>query len=169
MRVLLVLLATITIAKAECRFTPEQNAVLHLAYAVGQPHDLGYTMAALAWKEGFVGRYIVRINPNDGEHGSYGVTHVLLTTAMWMLDVDSTWEAKAKLAPKMMNDDIYTLHLSLEYLQRFDHLPWRQQIAKYNGAGQRAEAYAEDVVKRVGVLTSCKYFSQGIDNTGWVD
>lgn len=146
--------------KCDIPFTPEQNALLHLSYAVGEPHDLGYTMAALTWKESFVGRHIVRINPSDGAHGSYGVTHILLTTAMYLTDVDSTWEAKAELAPRLMRDDIYTLHLSLRYLLNFSDRPYRKMVEKYNGSGKMAEEYADAVIKKVHVLQECKYFAQ---------
>jgi hypothetical protein len=165
----LVLIFNIAYAECDFSFTPEQNSLLHLAYAVGQPHDLGYTMAAITWKESFVGRHIIRINPNDGKNGSYGVTHILLDTAMWMLDIDSTWEAKAELAPRLMRDDIFTLHLSLKYLLRFNHLPWRKQVERYNGQGDLARSYADDVTKRVNLLLKCKYFSQSIDNRNFVN
>ena len=164
------LLATPTWAEdCDISFTPEQNALLHLAHAVGEPHDLGYTLAALTWKESFVGAHIVRINPSDGKHGSYGVTHILLTTAMWMTGVESSWEGKAELAPKLMRDDIYTMNLSLRYLLRFEHLPYRKQVERYNGQGPQAEEYANAVIDRVRLLQNCEYFNHSLDMRRFVD
>lgn len=59
--------------------------VLRLAYATGYQDNLGHTLAAVAWQEGFVGDRIVRINPEDGKLGSYGVISMQLSTAKYLL------------------------------------------------------------------------------------
>lgn len=140
----------------ECpTFTPEQDVLIRKAHAIGDWYDLGYTLAAITWKESIVGRYIVRINATDGKWGSYGVGNMLLTTAMELTGEDNYWRAKATLAPKLINDDVEALKMSLRYLNRHRDLGWREMIAKYNGQGPDAERYRQDVVRRVTVLQEC--------------
>lgn len=50
-------------------FSPKQKAVLLKAYEYGAPHDLGYTLAAIAWKESCAGEY--RMNFQDPSAGIY--------------------------------------------------------------------------------------------------
>lgn len=136
-------------------FTHEQDILVRKAHAIGSSHDLGYTLAAITWKESIVGDYIVRINATDGQWGSYGVGNMLLTTAMEMEGVENYWRAKARLAPKLINDDVEALSLSMRYLLRHKSLGWRAMIVKYNGRGADAVRYQKDVVRRVSVLQRC--------------
>lgn len=140
----------------ECpRFTIEQEILLRKAHAVGQYADWGYTLAGIVWRESIVGTHIVRVNGTDGNEGSYGVVHMQLTTAMYLLGVDNIWEGKAEIVPLLMNDDVYALNLALEYLMRHEHLGWRGMIARYNGRGEAAQLYAEDVVNKALILQQC--------------
>lgn len=136
-------------------FTTEQDILIRKAHAIGNYADLGYTLAAIVWKESIVGSYIVRINASDGSLGSYGVGNMLLTTAMELLGEDNHWRAKAVLVPKLINDDVEALILSLRYLERHQELGWRAMITKYNGAGSDAIRYQRDVVNRVKALQQC--------------
>lgn len=136
-------------------FTTEQDVLVRMAHAVGSYHDWGYTLAAIAWKESIVGDHIVRVNGQDGGLGSYGVGQMQLTTAMYLTGRTNRWEATANLAPQMINDDVYALELSLKYLVKHQDLGWRDMIVKYNGEGEAARIYAEDVVQRVMVLQQC--------------
>jgi hypothetical protein len=146
---------------ANCpKFTFDQDYVLQIAFVTGYEYDRGYTLAAIAWKESMIGGHIIRVNTSDGLYGSWGVGNMQLTTAMLLTDLDNSWEARAVLAPKMMNNDVFSLDLSMQYLLRYQHLEWFQQIMKYNGAGEAAEKYAEDVIERVHLLRECNYFEE---------
>lgn len=141
-------------------FSREQREVLHMAFITGYPYDRGYTLAAIVWKESMVGDYVIRVNGGDGNKGSFGVGHMQLTTAMYLIGEDSIWRAKAKLTPKMINNDAFSLDLSMKYLLRWSHLNWFNQIKRYNGQGPMADAYAVDVVERVRKLQSCHFFEE---------
>lgn len=144
----------------ECpEFTFEQEYLLHLAYVEGYHYDLGYTLASIVWQESFVGEHIIRINNRDGDLGSYGVTHVQLSTAMYLLGYDNSWEARAELAPRLIKDDLYSIRLGLSYLRKHEGKGWTGMIARYNGRGQMAQRYAESVVEKVRVLEDCSFFS----------
>lgn len=138
-------------------FTTEQDILLRKAYAIGNYHDWGWTLAAIVWRESIVGPYIIRINGQDGQQGSYGVAHMQITTAAYLMGEDNLWRAKATLAPSLINDDTLALELALKYLQKHQGLGWRGMIARYNGKGSQARKYAEDVVSRVKTLQACTY------------
>jgi hypothetical protein len=156
--IIALLVSSQAFANCQFNFTYEQEFIINSAYDAGYPEDLGYALAAISWKESFVGRHVVRINPRDGKHGSYGVTHVQLTTAMELLNIDSYWRALDKLPIRMMSDDRLMYELSLMYLMKFEYLGYRGMIAKYNGSGARADQYANDVIDKVNKLMRCNYF-----------
>lgn len=119
----------------ECReYTDDQKAILRLSYSVGEPYDLGYTLASIVVQESFVGPYIVRINPSDGGYGSYGLGHVLLDWAMTYEGVDSSWEGKEILIPKLLTDDVYALNMALNHLLSNSHKGWKDMVISYNGS-----------------------------------
>ena len=152
----LVMVASTQVRANECpTFTHEQDVLIRKAHAIGDYHDLGYTLAAIVWKESIVGSYIVRINVSDGTMGSFGVGQVLLTTAMELTGETNTWRAKSHLAKHLINHDVDALRMSLAYLTKHDHLGYRNMIVKYNGAGPAARKYGLDVVSRVRTLQSC--------------
>lgn len=143
-------------ASEQCEgFTDEQRYYLWMAKAIGDEHDLGHTLAAIVWRESFVGQFVVKINESDGDYGSYGITHMMLSTAMSLLGYDNVWKAKEELIPKFINDDVYAMGMSLGYLKRHEYLGWRGMIARYNGAGPAAQDYMTDVVSKVAVLETC--------------
>lgn len=159
------LLSSVAVAQYTCdTFTEEQEQLLKMAYVVGVDYDRGYTLAGIIWRESFVGEYVIRVNSNDGDYGSYGIGHMQLSTAMYMLDVDSSWQAKSHLVPLMISDDIFSMSLSMKYLIKKDTLTnWRASIRRYNGSGSKADEYADDVIERIRVLEKCG-FMQNLEN-----
>lgn len=155
--VLLSIASTATYAQSCPSFTTEQDVLLRKAYAIGNYHDWGWTLAAIVWRESIVGPYIIRINGQDGHQGSYGVAHMQLTTAAYLTGEDNLWRAKAELAPVLINDDVKALELATNYLEKHRDLGWRAMIARYNGKGSLAKSYSEDVVSKVSILRSCLY------------
>lgn len=154
--VVFVLVMAEHVQASECpTFTHEQEIALRKAHAIGSYDDWGYTLAGIVWKEAIVGKHLIRVNGPDGGLGSFGLGHMQLTTAMFLVGMTNRWEAKATLAPRMINDDVFALELSLKYLVRHQDLGWREMITKYNGAGEEAMMYSEDVVQRVMTLQRC--------------
>jgi len=168
---MLAMVTTFSFAKeTECRvYTPEQENILKLAYEVGYSEDLGLTLAAIVKQESFVGPYIVRDNPNDYStheredgseckiRGSYGVTHILLTTGAWLEGETNLWRARDTIARKLVTDDHYAIQLALKKLksvQKKDQA-WRSLVARYNGAGPAARAYAEEIAGHVREFQRC--------------
>lgn len=163
------------VPKLECStYTTEQMSMLHLAYALGKEHDLGYSLAAIVKQEGFVGRYIVRVNEADAPWGSYGITHMNLKTAMWLeggyykyskkagREVTTTpliWKAKALLVPLLISNDFASMQYSIQKLLSVrEGRSWKGMLAKYNGAGPEARKYATKLVKHVREFMACETF-----------
>lgn len=144
-----------TLANSCPTFTIEQEILLRKAHAIGQYDDWGYTLAAIAWRESIVGSFIVRINGQDGHQGSYGVAHMQITTAAYLEGESNLWRVKAEIAPRMIQDDQYALSLALKYLVSYQDLGWRGMIARYNGRGEAARLYAEDVASKALTLQQC--------------
>ena len=145
----------------ECRkYTPEQIIVLHTAYAVGAPYDLGYTLAAISKHEGFVGKHIIRVNSKDGKYGSYGITHINLETGMWLEGEENSWKARAEIAPKLMTDDVYSLKMALRKLETVHHLGWRDMVRSYNGNVRSATTleYLNNVIGHINQFKRCGVF-----------
>lgn len=151
------LAAYVSNAKAgECpTFTHEQEWLLHAAYEMGKPHDWGYTLAAITWQESFLGRRVVRVNPRDGDYGSYGVTHVQATTAVWMAGLEQTPENNAAMADMLRKNDLAAMEFALNYLVLHSDRSYIGTIEKYNGTGERAMIYGQRVYQKVLVLMAC--------------
>jgi hypothetical protein len=152
-------------------FTPEQQRILRIAYKTGGQYNqelynavgthIGHSLAAIVWKESFVGEYIIRFNTGDGQLGSYGVGHVQLTTLFWMDGVGNTLKNRDELAPqyitRLLIDDYYAIHTAYRYLK---HLTIREgnfynARMRYNGRGAKAVEYADDVTAKVLTLIRC--------------
>lgn len=141
-----------------CTFTKEQDRLINLAASYGEPFNYQKTLAAIVVQESFVGQYVVRVNPKDGKHGSYGITHIMLDTAMWLEGVQSSWKAKARIAPRLMKDDIYALTLAKKKLDSIHKGDWMATWSKYNGGSKE---YANKIKQHIRTLESCGYFDWG--------
>lgn len=143
---------------SECSFTVEQDRLLHLASSYGEPHDYRKTLPAIVMQESFVGKYIVRINPKDGKMGSYGITHVLLSTAMWLTGETNRWKAKDELVERLIKDDVFSLHLAVKKLDSVRSDSWMNTWRNYNSTSG-GDTYANKIRNNIRLLERCGYFS----------
>ncbi len=141
---------------AECNFTVAQDRLLKLAASYGEPFNYRKTLPAIVMQESFVGSHVVKINPKDGKLGSYGVTHILLSTAMWLEGVDNRWEALDKIAPKLLNDDLYALKIAVKKLDSVHKGNWMETYSMYNGGSKK---YAIKIRDNIRLLERCGYFN----------
>lgn len=156
----LLLFLTSVLSYGECpKHTHEQKRLINLAYYTGDYYDLGYTLAAITVRESFVGSYVVRINPKDAGGGSYGLTHIQLDTAMWLLGEKNNWKARAEIIPKLMSSDAFALELAIRKLQavQYSTNSWRELWGKYNGAGPNSD-YSKGIQSNIVMLKSCYTF-----------
>lgn len=143
----------------------EQMKIMLYSYEVGEPYDLGFSLAAIAWKESVFGKYLM--NLSDGKSGAYGVYHILLDYAAKRNKVKNDWE-KSRLAERLVfeielcaNEAISELIFWKTYFKRAKN-PWKSMFAGYNAGGagltsKKGKAYAEDAILRVKALE--RYFA----------
>lgn len=145
--------------------TPQQYAVLMYSLETGKEHNLGYTLAAIAWKESSFGKN--KVNQNDGKHGSYGSHQILLTSAVGFLrenkivNVDLKDKAsKDILIEYLTKDEEVSMRFALEELKYWHKRHkgnYKKMIASYNAGNAginstAGEKYANDVAYRVKLL-----------------
>ena len=127
-------------------FTPEQAHTINTAQQLGDN-----VLAAVVWQESFLGGSVIRFNPKDGALGSYGVAHMQLTTAAQFVDV-----GREELVIKLMTDDLFALVLANNYLiGHINNRGLQAGVARYNGSGQAAQAYATKVLAKAEALATC--------------
>lgn len=151
----LLLLSVGAVSASECTFTTEQDRVLKLAASYGEPFNYRKTLPAIVMQESFVGSYIVKVNPKDGKHGSYGLTHVLLSTAMWLEGETNIWKAKSEVVDRLMTDDLYSFKLAVKKLDSVHKGNWMDTWSRYNGGSMK---YANNIKNNVKLLERCGYF-----------
>lgn len=140
----------------ECRkFTHEQLTLVYKAYAYGKDSGYGLSLSAISIHESMIGQHIIRINPKDGNgQGSYGITHILLSTAMWLTGEKSKWAAKDWLVMDLITNDDFALDLALRKLKMVETDSWMETINRYNGNSPN-HAYAKKIAKNVKMLRQC--------------
>lgn len=143
-------------------FTMKQLWTLQKAYDYGRPYGLGFTMAAIVWKESSAGLKLTR---KDGTHwsmNSYGPFHILLKTAKNRRGCKA-WNCSG-VRRKLMNDFQYSADLALEELEYWNERlgDYRKAFAAYNAGndwrGQAGAAYSRDVHKKILYLQQCVRF-----------
>lgn len=143
-------------------FSLKQLWTLQKAYDHGEPQGLGYTMAAIVWKESSAG---LKLSRKDGEHwsmNSYGPFHILLKTAKKRRGC-STWNCSG-VKRKLMNDFQYSADLATEELEYWNQRlgSYRKAFAAYNAgnawSGRAGSTYSKDIRNKIQYLQQCVRF-----------
>lgn len=147
-------------------FDQSQINTIHYAYHYGKKHDLGYTMAAIAWKESCAGLY--RINFDDPSAGIY---HAHLPGVIKRhYKAKNTSFKRNVVAERLIRDMEFASQIALEellYWKKIRNNDWKTIIKSYNkgfswekskGRNQLAEAYYQDISQKVKILK--EYFSK---------
>lgn len=137
-----------------------QIKTIRYAYHYGKKHNFGYTMAAIAWKESCAGLY--RINFDDPSAGIYHA-HIPGVIKRHYKSKNTAFKRNV-VAEKLIRDPEFASKIALEellYWKKVRKGNWKEIIKSYNkgfswekskGKNQLAEAYYEDVSKRVQIL-----------------
>lgn len=143
-------------------FSMEQLWTLQKAYDHGEPQGLGYTMAAIVWKESSAG---LKLSRKDGEHwsmNSYGPFHILLKTAKKRRGC-SSWNCSG-VKRKLLNDFQYSADLATEELEYWSQRlgSYRKAFAAYNAgnawSGKKGMSYSRDIRNKIQYLQQCVRF-----------
>lgn len=144
---------------AERELSTKQMEVLYEAFQLGKPHDLSYSLAAIAWKESSAGKWLV-----NAQEASYGPFQILLKTAIARTKREgqnmSPFEQNM-LATKLLDikfSSSYAIQ-ELEYWQGVHGGNWRAVYASYNGGWSYKkplpQAYAQDIIEKMQKLKGC--------------
>ncbi|CAE09369.1 conserved hypothetical protein [Wolinella succinogenes] len=138
-------------------FSPKQKAVLLKAYEYGAPHDLGYTLAAIAWKESCAGEY--RMNFQDPSAGIY---HAHLPGLIKKYpSLKQNGFTQNVLGALLVKDDAFAAREAiseLKYWEKVHQGNWERMIKSYNKgfswqkdsqSNRLAEDYYQDVKEKV--------------------
>lgn len=148
------------------KFDKDQLQTIRYAYHYGKKHDLGYTMAAIAWKESCAGLY--RINFDDPSAGIY---HAYLPNVIKRhYKKHNTSFRRNAVAERLIRDPEFASQIALEellYWKKIRKGNWKEMIKSYNkgfsweknrSRNKMAESYYEDISKKVQILQN--YFEK---------
>lgn len=140
------------------RLTQEQKSILVQAYQLGAPYDLGYTLAAIAWQESFVGDRIVPINLQDP---SAGLWHKNIYNAL--AEHPETPQNGLQInmmAQKLINDMEFAASIAIADLEHWKvrrNGDWEDIWASYNAGkyyrSEQGRNYARAIHQKVRALT----------------
>lgn len=138
----------------------DQLKVMLYSYNAGKEFDLGFSLAAIAWKESNFGQYLM--NLSDGSSGAFGVYQILLEYAAARNKIKSNWD-KSRYAERLMldielcaNEAIAELIFWRKYHAKHSN-SWRRMLASYNAGTNgintvAGKMYSDDAVHRVRAL-----------------
>ncbi len=139
------------------RLTEQQKSILVRAYELGAPYDLGYTLAAIAWQESFVGDRIVPINLQDP---SAGLWHKNIYNAL--AEHPETPQNGLQInmmAQKLINDMEFAASIAISDLEHWKvrrNGNWMDVWASYNAGkyykSDQARSYARSIYQKIKAL-----------------
>lgn len=138
-----------------------QRDTLVEAFLYGYPKDIGFTLAAIVWKESSAGLW--KINISDP---SAGIAHNHLKYSLIRLGIKDTSFNRNVLAQRLVDNNQLSLSLAVEEIEYwFDRHNgnWQKTRASYNQgnhwASQNGTKYSKDVLDRLRILKDCGTFS----------
>ncbi len=154
MRILLTLMALFTISfsltveqayRELLQLTPKQKQILYQTFYKAKPFDYQYTLTAIAWQESKFGKYVV--NVSDGEYGSYGVFHNLLSSVC-MRHGCSMWK-RSRIAERLIFDYDFSFAEALSELKYWENYwkdrgvdrVWTHTVCSYNAGHNWKNGY----------------------------
>ncbi|MBF84573.1 MAG: hypothetical protein CL489_08875 [Acidobacteria bacterium] len=154
MKLILLLLSLLSFnAVASCTaFDFNQRNVLQRAYDYGVEYDMGWSLAAIAWKESSAGRNMA--NWNDP---SVGVFHNLLKSVAKREGVYGNEEKEVILIVRLMHEFEFSAKhavLELKYWQKQYGKDWRKIWSSYNAGWNwfNGIKYSDDIANKIQYL-----------------
>jgi hypothetical protein len=132
--------------------------VLQEAYDTGAEHNLGHTMAAIAWSESRAGKYIVNTKSND-----FGVMQNNIKTAAKRRGADQYYQKQALITELVTNTQL-SMDLALEELLYWDKhtTSWAHTVSAYNNgwAYEHGKDYLSEIRKSTRLMIDCAQLDQ---------
>lgn len=141
-------------------FSDEQREVLQQSYDFGKPYDMGWSLAAIAWKESSAGLKLANFSDP-----SFGVYHILLKTAAAHegVDINSDPKSGINIATRLLWDNSYAADHAITVLNYWlgrHNGDWSKAWASYNGGnnweGNAPQEYSADIKSKLSYLRKHK-------------
>lgn len=140
------------------KFNNNQKKVLNISYALGKRHGLGFSLAAIAWRESSAGEYLMNLNDP-----SFGVYHILLKTAKKRTGIKGL--KSNKLAYALTTNIRLSASFAIKELNfwkktlKGSNRNWINVWSAYNGGfnykKKIPQSYGKDIKKKVDWLATC--------------
>ena len=158
--ILLSMITVTAMAFSDCKITKEQENVIRLSYSLGEPHDLGLTMIAIAMEESKLGKY--RINLNDPSAGIY---HTTVDKAVNKLGWSHTPYNYNRAAQILVDDDIFAGELAIETIlwwKEHKDGDWRKTVSGYNGGHVGNPEYVKKISNHIKTIKACGWLEEPV-------
>ncbi|EFX41942.1 hypothetical protein HSUHS5_0644 [Helicobacter suis HS5] len=165
--------ATLTECVDPRNFTPAQKQVLVYAYRYGLKDNLGYELAAIAWKESCAGMY--RVNFNEPSAGIY---HAYIPHVLKLYNERDTSFMQGVYGDLLIKDQNFASRVALDTLvswKRINKGNLKDMIKSYHRGlrwqksehfDQMANEYYEDIVAKIKTLQSVMpALEEAVDST----
>lgn len=149
-------------SKCDLEFTPQQLSTMATAYHIGKNDNLGYTLAAISWRESRAGEDVVsmRYGLKDANMGAFQ------NKVQSVGDREGCANRKcyANVAIKLVIDQEYAAKAALEEMNfwlNYHNQNVRKSLSSYNAGFNRnpaSNSYAADVVGKAKYLQRCVSF-----------
>lgn len=156
-------LATGVNASCDVTFTESQLDVMTRAYVTGKPDQLGYTLAAISWRESRAGQDIVRMGSSLKWANMGSFQNQVKSTGDRM--GCKSQKCYADVAYKLVTDQRYAANaalLEVNYWMGRHNSNLRKALASYNSGqihNSKSRNYAADVTKKTKYLQRCVSFT----------
>lgn len=144
-------------------FTPQQLATMATAYHTGKNQDLGFTLAAISWRESRAGEDVVSMHRNI-KAANLGAFQNRVQTVGDRAGC-KTRKCYAQVGVKLLVNQEYAAQAALDEMNfwlDYHNKNVRKSLSSYNAGFARNSAsnsYAADVVKKAKYLQRCVSFA----------
>jgi len=146
--------ASVMSCKEVSKLSDKQVMNVYKSYQRGSEDDLGYTLAAIAWRESSLGKY--RVNYRSNDYGVYGIN---LATIQRLEKTDKYYKTVEHIQETIFDDDkgaqyaLRTLRWNLQYHKG----DWRKAVMHYNKGNKwwLGQDYVNDISIKVRILRTC--------------
>lgn len=150
-------------ASCDVEFTEPQLDTMTRAYVTGKPMDLGYTLAAISWRESRAGQDVVRMGKSIKMANIGAFQNQVYSTGN--REGCKTKSCYANVAYRLLTDQKYASKAALKevnYWMNVHNGNIRKALASYNSGvshNSKSKSYAANVVVKAKYLQKCVSFA----------
>ena len=135
----------------------DQQGILLHSFEVGRPHNLSYTLAAIAWKESSAGKYPLSItDPSAGVHG------ILIDNAIIYSGLPDNDFNRNRIASRLVKDPTLSADyaaINIRFWQRvFGEDNWMRVWQGFNAGysnNSQGRKYASSIKRKIATIKEC--------------